>query len=210
MNAANEEGRMLRPIRMIRAPLVAGTLAGLLAGCSSGVTDDEVIARSKPIAQKFQSDLQLQLRMALKSGGPTQAVEVCSQVAPAIAKAASEESGAKVSRIALRQRNPGAIIPPELREAYEALAAAPTTGDKPSVRIVRTGTGADARIHFLGAIPMKEQPCSVCHGTKIAPEVAEVLAREYPDDEATGFKPGELRGALDISWPASAFDSPAK
>lgn len=197
-------------MRVIPGLLLVGSLTGLLAGCSNGVTDEEVIARSKPIAQKFQSDLQLQLRMALKSGGPTQAVEVCKQVAPAIARAASEESGAQVSRIAMRQRNPGATIPAELREAYDALAAAPMTGTRPSVRIVRTGKGADARIHFLSAIPMKEQPCSLCHGTKIAPEVAQVLAGEYPDDEATGFTPGELRGALDINWPASAFDSPAK
>jgi hypothetical protein len=32
--------------------------------------------------------------------------------------------------------------------------------------------------------------------------VAAAIAREYPEDHATGFAPGELRGAISIIWPA--------
>lgn len=52
----------------------------------------------------------------------------------------------------------------------------------------------------MRAIPMKEQPCAACHGTSIAPEVKDKLAELYPTDKATGFKPGELRGAILVSW----------
>jgi mono/diheme cytochrome c family protein len=46
---------------------------------------------------------------------------------------------------------------------------------------------------------MKKEPCAACHGTNIAPGVQAKLAELYPNDQATGFKPGELRGAILIS-----------
>ena len=52
----------------------------------------------------------------------------------------------------------------------------------------------DGAMVYLQAIPMKEQPCSVCHGTNIDPAISDAIAAAYPDDLATGFEPGELRG----------------
>lgn len=180
----------------------------VLAACSAQsapVTDQQVVERSRPVAEAFQAELKQQLQAAMKTGGPTAGVEVCKHAAPAIAQSASEESGAQVSRIALRNRNPAGTVPADLRPAYEELAREPVADGKPAYRIVRTGQGEGTRIHFLGAIPMQAEPCSACHGKSIAPEVAEVLDREYPEDKARGFEPGELRGALDISWPMEAF-----
>jgi hypothetical protein len=45
-------------------------------------------------------------------------------------------------------------------------------------------------------LPMKDQPCSQCHGTSIAPEIKAAIAASNPDDRATGFAAGDLRGAL--------------
>ena len=70
----------------------------------------------------------------------------------------------------------------------------------------RSGEGDAARVNYLRAIPMQEQPCSVGHGTDIDPAFAARIAELYPDDLATGFEPGELRGALLVSWPAQRFD----
>ena len=41
--------------------------------------------------------------------------------------------------------------------------------------------------------------CLQCHGTAIAPPVAEKLAELYPGDKATGFEQGDLRGAFVIT-----------
>lgn len=142
----------------------------------------------------------------MKAGGPVGAIGVCQQAAPVIAASLSEESGAKVRRIALKERNPYAVPDGELRERLEQLAAAPLTADgKPAVIQWTSGSGADARAHYLRAIPMKEQPCAACHGTSIAPDVKAKLAELYPDDKATGFKPGDLRGAIAISWPRASI-----
>ena len=37
-------------------------------------------------------------------------------------------------------------------------------------------------------------PCLACHGASLAPATADELAERYPEDQATGYKLGELRG----------------
>ena len=182
--------------------MVAGVVLGL-AGCGAPAPQPvDVSAKSAALADRFQADLQGQLQAAMKAGGPVGAIGVCQQAAPAIAANLSEESGAEVRRIALKERNPAAAPEGELRDRLEQLAAAPLTADgKPAVMQWTSGSGDDARAHFMRAIPMKEQPCAACHGTAIAPEVQARLAELYPADKATGFKPGDLRGAILVSWP---------
>ena len=53
---------------------------------------------------------------------------------------------------------------------------------------------------YMKAIPTGE-PCLACHGTALAPDVAETLARVYPDDQATGFDLGDIRDAFSIELP---------
>lgn len=182
--------------------MFAGVALGL-AGCAAPAPQPvDVSAKSAVLADRFQADLQGQLQAAMKAGGPVSAIGVCQQAAPAIAANLSEESGAEVRRIALKERNPAAAPEGELRDRLEQLAAAPLSADgKPAVMQWTSGSGADARAHFMRAIPMKEQPCAACHGTAIAPEVQARLAELYPADKATGFKPGDLRGAILVSWP---------
>ena len=50
---------------------------------------------------------------------------------------------------------------------------------------------------------MQKKPCAACHGTNIAPEVKAKIAELYPDDAAVGFKPGDMRGGIAISWSTS-------
>jgi hypothetical protein len=42
--------------------------------------------------------------------------------------------------------------------------------------------------------------CLTCHGDALDPELAAVIAERYPADRATGFTPGELRGAFYVVW----------
>ncbi|AUX69048.1 hypothetical protein CHX26_05620 [Porphyrobacter sp. HT-58-2] len=200
---------------MIEAtPRAALAAAGLLAlaGCAAEseppapqLDEAAVLAASLPVAQSFQAELQAQLKAAIAAGGPKDGVSVCQQAAPAIAMAQSEASGAQVSRIAARHRNPAGGVPEELAEAYAALEAAPLKDGKPNRQIVQTGSGAQAKVHVLSAIPMQEQPCAVCHGTAIDAGLKAHIDSLYPGDLATGFSPGELRGALVVSWDAGRF-----
>jgi len=43
--------------------------------------------------------------------------------------------------------------------------------------------------------------CLRCHGTNIDPAVASGLKKYYPQDQATGFKLGDIRGAFTTAQP---------
>jgi len=62
--------------------------------------------------------------------------------------------------------------------------------------------GGSKHYRFMKAIPMQEA-CLSCHGSaeQIPAGVKAKLASTYPHDLATGYKPGELRGAVSIIQP---------
>ncbi len=45
--------------------------------------------------------------------------------------------------------------------------------------------------------------CRVCHGQKVADAVQESLEVWYPDDMATGYALGQVRGAISLVQPRS-------
>ena len=51
----------------------------------------------------------------------------------------------------------------------------------------------------------EQAPEQAAQGSDIAPDVKAAIAAPYPDDDATGFKPGELRGAFSIRWEKAAL-----
>lgn len=186
--------------------VLCAALALAITGCGEQTpSPSDILAeqRSAKVADAFQESLQSELKTALKQGGPIAAASVCSEAAPAIAEAQSEESGADVRRVALRNRNPGAQVTADMRPHYDALAKAPIVDGRPASRVWKTKTADGDQINFMRAVPMQEKPCSACHGTDVAPEVANHIRTLYPDDLATGFSPGEMRGAIVISWPKS-------
>jgi len=53
---------------------------------------------------------------------------------------------------------------------------------------------------YMKAIPTAEV-CTKCHGQNINPAVKAKLNELYPNDKATGFKAGDIRGAFTITQP---------
>lgn len=154
--------------------------------------DEAFVQTAGQLADRMQTDLKAQLSTALTQVGPVGAIGVCQSVAPAIAQGLSEESGLMVSRISRKTRNTENAFSSELAPLYDELELTPMVDGKPAALHRQVGD----RFVYMRAIPMQEQPCATCHGTDIAPEVQEAIAQSYPDDRATGFEPGELRGAF--------------
>ena len=52
------------------------------------------------------------------------------------------------------------------------------------------------------------KPCLVCHGAKedIRPEISGFLEKRYPNDNALGYKEGDLRGGISMVIPLEDFD----
>ncbi|MCU0255472.1 MAG: DUF3365 domain-containing protein [Vicinamibacterales bacterium] len=192
--------------RRAHALLITLAMCPVVLSAAESVPAPEWVAKSRELVAQLGGELKGELTRAVEQGGPVAAIGVCRERAPAIAAGLSQQSGARVSRTALRVRNP-ANAPDELQRAVlgqfaEQLAAAPAgaaAGPPEAVFEIRGAQGIERR--YMRAIPT-DALCLTCHGATLSPELAAAVERDYPADEATGFALGELRGAFSVVWPA--------
>lgn len=143
---------------------------------------------------EFSGRLRAALQSAMREGGPVAAIEVCHQQAPAIATAVGAERGLLVRRTGVRLRNPGNAADPVDQRLMEDFARQLAGGADPA-GLEDLSPTADGRLRYTRAIPV-EAVCLACHGETIAPAISAAIKSHYPDDRATGFQTGQLRGLL--------------
>ncbi len=188
---------------MSRYPLTAA-LVFLLTATPVGATptEEQLAAESREAAKAFMQRLKSTLQTAMRSGGPVKAIEACNLAAPGIAEEVSNQHGYRIGRTSLKLRNPDnapdawekAVL-----ERFEQQHAAGTPVKK--LEHYEIVTEGDRKVfRYMKAIPTAEV-CTSCHGTDIAPEIKARLAELYPHDQATGFRPGDIRGAFTIERP---------
>jgi hypothetical protein len=170
------------------------------ATAPSGRSVDPRLVDSRRLAAEFQQALGAELKAALASGGPVAAIAVCNEMAPGIAARLSSGADAQVSRTALRLRNPDNAPDPAARQVLEGFRARLAAGvaDPP---LEHFAVRPDGSVRYMKTI-VTQPMCVACHGERLAPAVEAAIAQRYPQDQATGFRPGELRGAFVVDWPA--------
>ena len=160
----------------------------------------EETARAKEAVQVFAGALKAELQKAMQAGGPVAAIGLCNTRAMPITQQVASEHGLQLGRVSLKYRNPGNAPNEWQNTVLEEFERRKASGEDPAgmawSEIVNTGGRQEFR--FMKAIPTGDV-CLICHGTGIAPEVSEVLASLYPEDLATGFEVGDIRGAFVVT-----------
>lgn len=151
------------------------------------------LARAGATVGQLKQTLVGELTAAMKQG-PAHAATVCNTRAPAIA-AGLGTGGVTVGRATRKPRNPANLAAGWQADAltfFEAAAAAgqPVAGGAFARQLADGRTAYAEPLVIVGL-------CLTCHGTTPAPELAPVLAERYPQDQATGYQLGELRG---VAW----------
>ena len=184
------------PITVLAIPLFAGCGDGGDSKLAESPPVETTAASSREIAVQAQTDLLDQLLNRLMAGmtqgGPAAAIPICKEEAPRIARLVGEKHGVSIGRTSFRLRNPANAPPEWAVPLIEQRVAEPTFLDL-----------QDGRMGAFLPIRLKPQ-CTFCHGPKeeLIPEVKEALAEQYPDDQATGFREGDLRGWFWVEVPA--------
>lgn len=182
--------------------LLIACLAGNLWAETADVTEQPVIEDRQNESQKLAEDAQARLgeklMQALQLGGPVAAIGVCHLEAPAISKEMLQQTGVTVRRTALKVRNSSNAASEDERQILTdfELQLQGNTDTIPEYFNQRDN-GSSV---YMRAIVTQPQ-CLVCHGDVTA-ELQQVLHRMYPDDQATGYRVGELRGAFVVEWPS--------
>jgi hypothetical protein len=165
--------------------------------------DSDLVVSARAISMELGGTLKARLEAALKEGGPQAALGVCKTAAPEIAAQVSERFGGTVGRTALKVRNPknapDAFETDVLKRFVEEASAGADVTKLEHAEIFEADGVRTFR--YMKAIPMAAAPCAVCHGQAVAPDLMQSIRDLYPEDQATGFSPGDIRGAFTILKP---------
>lgn len=162
---------------------------------------DSRLSASREAVAAFGAELKGALTAGLAAGGPAGAIGVCRLQAPAIAADRSRALGARVGRTSERLRNPANAPTAAQRAVLDAFARRIGAGEAAET-LEHWETRADGSALYMKPIIVGE-PCLACHGEALDPAVADTLNAGYPEDRATGYDAGDLRGAFRVVWPAA-------
>jgi len=203
----------------MRRLLLLLAFTALLIGCGGGkkesaqtntvtdtaavrAQDQAVLAEaSQQLINHFQNDLRTHLMKAIAEGGVVGAIPVCRDVAPAIADSNSVY-GWSIRRVSEKYRNPDDR--PTVEEKTILAGFAPQASNPPEYVENWNTTDSVTEYRFYEPI-YTQQLCLKCHGDlqTLAPGVLAAVKKYYPDDRATGYKDGQLRGmfVVEVLYP---------
>ncbi len=185
------------PLTCILISLLAVTLTSLPTQSENLIDDSALKAEAISIVKQFGSTLKPLLKEAIATGGLDHAIDVCSTQAPQIARQLGEKSGWSVKRVSLKPRSDlRASADLFEKEVLQQFDRRQQDGEPLDTMAYAERTATEFRF-------MKAQGtdglCLNCHGKSISSEVKNALNRYYPNDLATGYSLGQVRGAFSLT-----------
>ena len=175
---------------------IAASLVLTVSAPTSGLAEAQEVEIDH--GAKLLMPLKKNLKQALMAGmqeGPVHAIGACKEQAPEITNALAVE-GIQIGRTSHRLRNPENTAP-----EWAEIALKTYLNDEAD-RAPRVVSLANNREGYIEPITIKPLFLA-CHGSDLAPDVAEQIQAIYPEDEATGFELDDLRGVYWVEYPAA-------
>jgi len=188
-------------VALVSSLFASGFSSGVVLADGHGshapqVTQLEVLTMEARVKTKaFGMSLKRVLKQELSTNGLESAVQACNLKAPEIAGQNSKE-GWSVSRTALKVRNSENVPDVWEAEVLERFETKLAAGADP--KTLEEATITEGAFRYMKAIPTG-QVCLACHGSNIQPELKDHIQTLYPQDQATGFELGQLRGAFSLT-----------
>lgn len=183
---------MKQQLLLIPAALLATTL-------THAAENEQLINETRGAMKALGAELKATLQSSMKADGPLKAISVCNVKAPQLAKKISTEKGMEVGRTSLKVRN-------ELNapDAWETSVLEQFEHRKAEGEQLKTIEYSETIQHngnkvfrYMKAIPT-DDVCLMCHGEQIPQNLSAELNKLYPNDQATGFSKGDIRGAFTV------------
>jgi len=139
-----------------------------------------------------------QLKQHMKKGGPADALNFCAMNAADLTAKVDKGLGKKISikRITLKPRNPANEAQGDEKAVLEALDSLNKNHVRLPHHLVQK---TDEGYKYYKPLKIGKKVCLKCHGVNIDPKLKATIAKNYPTDKATGYKMGDLRGAIVVT-----------
>jgi len=169
------------------------------------VTEAEIVSKVRELgnaaALGTKQTLGKNLQSALQAGGVENAIGFCNINAMPLVDSLSTRYGAVIKRVSLKARN-SEDIPNEIeRKILEAYQFQKENDGDLSENVQPLG---EDQYLFTKPIVVDNALCLTCHGTLqngLTTETQEFIKSKYPQDKATGYEIGDLRGMWSITFP---------
>jgi hypothetical protein len=193
--------------------LAVGALGFAACGPQTDGSADEIpadveaqVARiGETAANALRTGLSQRLTAAIAEGGAEAAIDVCAlEAMPLTDSIASATGAAELRRTSLRVRNPRNAPDAQDSAALHWFAELDAQEPRPVHLVQRDG---EAYRYYS---PLRIAPlCTQCHGPEetLSEPVRAALRQRYPDDRATGYAEGELRGLIRVTMPRRAVNA---
>ncbi|GGF62182.1 Tll0287-like domain-containing protein [Alteromonas lipolytica] len=178
--------------------IAVACLLPALTTVAGQLTQAEFTSQAKQKAMQLGKTLKMNLQAAVKEGGLTNGVNVCKDIAPAVAAELSTD-GWQVGRTALKVRNPSNQPDSWEQTSLMTMVKGLEEGLKPGSLTQVSMDDEAGQYRFMAPI-MTDSLCLNCHGAELAPAVQAEINQQYPHDQATGFAAGDLRGAFTVTY----------
>jgi hypothetical protein len=177
---------------------VAAALITPFAATLAHANDEALFDEARKVAMTLPPKLLVALQEEIARTGAEGAVSVCKDMAPKMAGEVSQQTGWKIKRVSLKARNDARAIPDAWEKAaledFDKRAAA---GEPPAK--LEKGERIGNEYRFVKALPVQGL-CLSCHGPteQLSPAIKAVLGQHYPNDKATGYSEGQIRGVISV------------
>ncbi|MCU0398056.1 MAG: DUF3365 domain-containing protein [Cyclobacteriaceae bacterium] len=173
----------------------------ILTACNKKQKEQPVVAEVPDSVYLNQGDqliavtfdtLRNSLTAAIGLGGFAHAIQFCNEKAYPLTNTYAEEG------ISIRRSSPKFRNPSNQPDSLEQVVFNEFLINGPKPRLIRTSQ----EVHYIKPIIMQGM-CLNCHGKpgeNIQPETLQAVATLYPEDRATGYTDGELRGIWHIAF----------
>ena len=178
-------------------------LSVLFFSCSKQLTKKEselFKERGNQIVQKTAEELSGNLMSKMKEGGIPLAVEYCNTAALPLTSKVSEAEKVTIKRTSLKTRNP--LNEPNEEEVKVLKKFSSRIKKNASLEAI-VELDETGKPHYYAPI-LVEKKCLMCHGSldkEVSKQADSIIKSFYPNDLATGFSEGDLRGIWSISFP---------
>jgi len=185
--------------------VTACVLTGVALPGAAQTREKALLEESRAVAHLITHQVRDELVREMERTSPIRAITVCKYSVPEITSNISREKGMRVTRVALRPRNPSLGEPDSWEQQvlldFEKRVAKGEKADALEQHaIVREPAGDYFR--YMKSIAMGP-PCMLCHGPadQLSEGVRAQLQQEYPNDRAIDYRVGQVRGAVSIKKP---------
>jgi len=195
---------------LVRSVLAVALIVVMFAACQEESPDpgadtlqdestQQAVTQARELSDHLMRNLKQHLMREVAEGGFAGAVQVCSEIGQQIPERIADSTGHQIRRVSLGYRNPADIPDAYERRKLEAFEQLNKTNELRKEYFEVVEEDSVEVLRYMRPL-LADGLCLNCHGPQeeIPDEVRAILAKTYPEDRATGYQLGDVRGAVSV------------